>query len=665
MNFAQKIFNHQIQIPVDTEIIFVADLFKEDYVGGAELTTDALIKSSPNKIFKLHSKDLTQDLIQQGFKKYWIFGNFAQIDYNLLPIIGNNLKYSVLEYDYKFCKYRSPEKHLDIEKKQCNCHKEMIGKIISEFYSDADAIFWMSEKQKEKYLTLFPILNKTKNIVLSSVFDNDFFEKIEKLNLDSKNKQRKGWIVLGSNSWVKGFSQAENWCKERNKQYEVVWNLSYDDLLTKLSLAEGFVYLPVGSDTCPRMVIEAKLLGCKVKINENVQHTLEGWYDTAELNTTVQYLRSASSKFWNYLTSFLHPETTISGYLTTYNCVAQKYPFEQCIKSLNNFCDEIVIVDGGSTDQTLEKLAQIKYSNMSEESIQLFLPLLIEEQFPDNFRTFESNKHIKILVNKKDWNHPRSAIFDGEQKALARSLCTKLFCWQIDSDEIVHENDVQKIKTLIKDFPKKIHGICLPVIEFWGGYDKVRADINPWKWRLSRNLKNITHGVPSNFRRFDKEGNLFSAPGSDGCDMIDSQTYESINFANFYSKEAHNARIATLQNIQGAKEYYENWFNQVIENLPSVYHYSWFDLERKIKTYRDFWTRHWCVIAGEDYVDTKESNMMFDLPWSQVTDDMIKERALELSKIGGWIWHSKYDGTKTPWITIKSSPPCIMKNYVA
>ena len=69
------------------------------------------------------------------------------------------------------------------------------------------------------------------------------------------------------------------------------------------------------------------------------------------------------------------------------------------------------------------------------------------------------------------------------QKALARSLCTKNYCWQQDSDEIVHESDYSKIRNLIKNFPKNVELLALPVIEYWGGPEKVRLDINPVAWR--------------------------------------------------------------------------------------------------------------------------------------------------------------------------------------
>ena len=37
----------KINIPPEAEVVFVSDMFVEDYVGGAELTSEAIISSSP------------------------------------------------------------------------------------------------------------------------------------------------------------------------------------------------------------------------------------------------------------------------------------------------------------------------------------------------------------------------------------------------------------------------------------------------------------------------------------------------------------------------------------------------------------------------------------------------------------------------------------------
>jgi glycosyltransferase involved in cell wall biosynthesis len=441
---------------------------------------------------------------------------------------------------------------------------------------------------------------------------------------------------LGSQSWVKGFDQAEKWCKDNNLDYEVVWNLPYAALLEKLAQAEGFVYLPNGADTCPRMVIEAKLLGCKLHLNDFVQHAREDWFDTQDIIAIEEYLYSARSRFWNFLKGLVGREPTISGYTTTYNCVSQKYPFEQSIKSMLAFCDEVVVVDGNSTDGTWERLYELK----------------------------RENPKLKLVLEPRDWNHPRFAVFDGEQKAVARKHCSMEYCWQMDSDEIVHEDDVPKIKTLIKQFPKAVNMIALPVVEYWGGYDKVRCDINPWKWRVSRNLPTITHGIPRHLRKTDAEGNLYAAQGTDGCDLIDTVSGDPVPFLNFFTDDVNNARVAALTGNEDARAAYEKWFNQAINALPGVFHFSWFDLPRKIRTYRGYWAKHWKSLFDIDVVDTAENNMMFDVPWSEVTEEMIDQLAERLGKnAGGWVWHRKWPGTPTPHVVVDRKPPVLATEF--
>jgi hypothetical protein len=231
----------------------------------------------------------------------------------------------------------------------------------------------------------------------------------------------------------------------------------------------------------------------------------------------------------------------------------------------------------------------------------------------------------------------------------------------MDCDEIVHEEDYEKIVDICKRFPPNVDLVSLPVVEYWGGPSKVRADILPWKWRVSKNKKNITHGIPADARRFDENGNLYAAYG-DGCDMIDASSYERVPHVTFYTNEIENVRRLAVEGNPQAVENYQTWFNKVIDNLPGVFHYSWFNLPRKIKLYKKYWTKHWESLSGKSYADSAESNMMFDVPWSQVTDDMINSKAEELAeKLGGWIWHKKWDGhTKTHHIVVNKSQPKIM-----
>ena len=71
------------------------------------------------------------------------------------------------------------------------------------------------------------------------------------------------------------------------------------ETLQMLAQAKGLCSLPPGADTCPRMVIEAKLLGCELHLNDNVQHKDEEWFNTDDLSVTENYLKSVPQRFWN------------------------------------------------------------------------------------------------------------------------------------------------------------------------------------------------------------------------------------------------------------------------------------------------------------------------------------------------------------------------------
>jgi len=639
LNFDKPSFStpNEIEISEESEIVFVSDMFYEDYPGGAEMTSEALISSSPFKVFKLHTKDVNLKTLEQGVGKFWIFGNFASLDLDLIPSIVANMKYSILEYDYKYCRYRSPEKHQEAEEKACDCQNDPRGKMISALMYGSKSLWWMSEKQQQKYLRHFPFLSERSQTVLSSVFDDHFFVKLRELREKHQDVAREKWLVIGSPSWIKGTQDAIKWCEENDKEYETVWGIPYGEILEKMAQFEGFVFLPKGGDTCPRAVIEAKLLGCKLHVNENVQHADEIWFDTDDMLDTESYLYAARKRFWSGIKADMLYDPTISGYTTTLNCIEQRYPFKESIASLLGFCDQVVVVDGGSSDGTWEYLQKLS----------------------------EGSEKLLVHRQERDWNHKRFAVFDGLQKALARSLCTEDFCWQQDVDEIVHEKDYGLVRDLIKSLPSNTNLVALPVIEYWGGPEKVRVDVNPWKWRLSKNLPHITHGIPLELRRFDENGEAYAGAGTDGCDYIRSDTFQRISFVTFYTPDVENLRQQCLKDHRLVK-HYESWLNQTVQSYPGIHHYSWFNINRKIKTYKNYWSKHWQSLYDITQEDTVENNMFFDKIWSEVSEEDIYDLSSRLAEdMGGWVFHSKVNfDNPTPYVKLDGNHLEVIKEWI-
>lgn len=620
-------------IPVGCDIVIVADMFASDYAGGAELTTQALIDSSQFDITLVRSADVTLDLLESGHDKFWIFGNYAAMDLSLIPTIVGNMRYSIIEYDYKYCRHRSPEKHVELERVPCHCDEETHGKLVSAFMYGARSLWWMSERQQRRYHDLFPFLVERPSTVLSSVFDDASLAALKILRHDARNAKRNGWIVLGSPSWIKGADDAMQWCEKNGKSADVVWNVPYENVLARLSHAEGHVYLPRGGDTCPRMVIEAKLLGCQLHINDNVEHAKEEWFATDDLELTASYLYASRTRFWNGTKHDMGYHPSLSGYTTTRNSVRQSYPFKESIESMLGFCDEVVVVDACSDDGTWEILREMA----------------------------ARDGRIKTSQLELDWSDARFGLYDGMLKAEARRKCLGKFCWQQDTDEIVSPDDCDKIRKLVFDFSSH-YMLALPVIEYWGSLEKVRVDVNPWKWRLSRNLPIITHGVPVSMRRFDASGKMFSA-GSDGCDLIHAETGEPIPFLTFYTYDIEEMRLRALNGDRDALRKYSAWLNDVVKNLPSVFHFSWLDIARKIRLYRDYWQAHWSSLFGHTVGDVADDNMFFSKRWEDVSDAEIDALADRLAReMGGWIFHRRVDFSRpTPWISCQRKSPLLPK----
>ena len=621
----------------ESDVVFVSDFFRNEYAGGAELTTDALGKTSPYKVFCLKSSHLNQNIITAGTQKIWVFFNFTQLNFELLPFIVQNCNYFIVEYDYKFCAYRSIDLHKVKTGRDCDCHQNGHGKMISSFFAGAEHVFWMSENQKKIYTDRFGFINDNNSSVLSSIFDIEDIEYIERLRLSrEKNIVKEKYALINSNSWIKGVEDSKKWLESKDIDYDLIGGLSYHELLRELSTYEGLVFQPLGGDTCPRIVIEAKLLGLELLINENVQHASEEWWNK-DIDQIESYILDGHNRFWDKITSFINREITVSGYTQAYNVMNSDYPWRESINSLLGFCSEVVVLDGGSTDGTYEEL--LKWAKEEDRLV--------------------------VRQLKRDWDNPRFALYNGQQKAAARTLCTGEWCWQVDIDEVVHEEDYEKVDKILRQIPKSVKLVSLPVIEYWGGSEKVRVDVNPWKWRLSKNDPHITHDVNANHRKYDESGNLFSA-GSDGDDYVHTDSYQTIPDMNFYTPELHQVRMASLEGNKDALKAYNDFINLAVDQLPGVHHYSWFDLKRKVYSYKNFWSKHWASLYNKTIDDVPENNMFFDKKWEDVTDEEIEQISVKMKdELGGWIFHERIDFSRpTPWVSINKSHPAVMKDWL-
>ncbi len=263
--------------------------------------------------------------------------------------------------------------------------------------------------------------------------------------------------------------------------------------------------------------------------------------------------------------TYIRSYRKISGYTTAYNCETMGIPYIESIKSMLGFCDEVVVVDGCSDDGTHEKLQELS----------------------------QQDDRIKVYQNQFDWTEPG---IDGIQKAFGRALCEHEFLWQQDADEIVHEEDYEKIKLITKRFPAAdiLH---LPVIELWGNPYECTGRRHCWKWRMSRNKPEITHGIHKDARETSETtGKIYARKHmSDGCEYIHVMTNEALPNTGFYNNQIELARLHM-------PDTYAEGIQEVFGKLPSVWHTSWMDIPRKIQQLKPggVWDKLWSLLYQEE-----------------------------------------------------------------
>jgi len=292
-------------ISKDARVIFVSDFFLEDYTGGAELTLESLYETCPLKSQKIHSTSLTYQMVEDNKDKLWILVNYSLAKREALSsLVLNKCNYVIVECDYKYCKHRSEHHHFVQEKKLCDCHEvKDYGKWTQAFYRRAQSVYFMSETQRDTYISKFPNMATWTNLKCQySTWSKKDLDYLVELSFEHSSEAKEWAILHGGSSWIKNQAGTETYCKTNNMPYKVVPKLPYRDFLKELNKYKGLVFHPIGYDTCPRLVVEAKVLGLELDINENVQMRNESWFTEPDPSKFLQFLYDRPKAFWESLT---------------------------------------------------------------------------------------------------------------------------------------------------------------------------------------------------------------------------------------------------------------------------------------------------------------------------------------------------------------------------
>jgi len=167
----------------------------------------------------------------------------------------------------------------------------------------------------------------------------------------------------------------------------------------------------------------------------------------------------------------------ISGFSYVKNGFDYGVPFLEAIQSILPVCDEFVVAVGDSTDGTREAIA-----NLPTDKIKI-IDTIWDPRLKAGGKIFAQQTNLALDAISGDW------------------------AFHIQADEVIHENDLPKIKQAIalNDADKKVEGFILPFLHFWGSYDYIRNSrrVHRHEVRIFRNIPGIrSYRDSQGFRKY-------------------------------------------------------------------------------------------------------------------------------------------------------------------
>ncbi len=183
---------------------------------------------------------------------------------------------------------------------------------------------------------------------------------------------------------------------------------------------------------------------------------------------------------------------TISGFTMVRNGAKLYYPIKQAIASILPICDEFVVALGNCDpdDNTLKEIESI------------------------------GSDKIRIIHTVWDLEKYPRGMEHAHQTDIAREACTGDWLFYVQSDEVVHEEDLPRIRKRCEELlpDKSVEGILFKYRHFWGDYDHyitshawyaneiriIRNDKDIHSWESAQSFRRIPDFDGVNYRQ--KEG---------------------------------------------------------------------------------------------------------------------------------------------------------------
>ena len=314
------------------KIVYISDFFVEDVAGGAEINDSILLEyiGKNHKVVKFKSNEVTDKhvklYVSSGFK--FLVSNFAMLNLDAMrELIKFPNSYSIIEHDHKYLKHRNPSVYDNFI-----APSEHI--INRAFYINANKIFAQSKIHKEVIENNLKITNVV-NLGMSLWSD----EQLNIIEQNRNNKKQKDCSIIKSTNPTKNTNGTVAHCKKQNIDYTLIGSPSYEEFIKQLSEHEKYVYIPIVLETLNRVIIEARMLGCKVSSTNLNGCFSEDWFSEFKGAELIEYVRQQRDRVVNDVVEGMYStfeQQNTSDITVILNAYRRPYNLKMQVDALRN-----------------------------------------------------------------------------------------------------------------------------------------------------------------------------------------------------------------------------------------------------------------------------------------------------------------------------------------
>ena len=250
------------------KIIFVADFFADQVLGGGELNNEeliAILRNDEYEVGKVNSHLLTADIIRENKDAKFIIANFANLDPNVISEFYD-LHYIIYEHDHKYLSTRNPGVFPDFK-----APPEHVVNL--EFYQNAKAVLCQS-----KFHTEIAHMNTGLENLVNLGGNIWEINTLEFLKTMANTEKQDSYAIMDSTISHKNTGAAIKYCKHKGYDYNLISSQVYETFLMMMSKNKSLVFIPQTPETLSRVIVEARMMNMGVITNKMIGAASEPWY---------------------------------------------------------------------------------------------------------------------------------------------------------------------------------------------------------------------------------------------------------------------------------------------------------------------------------------------------------------------------------------------------